>query len=75
MLASQTALRGLTEAVIFEPVTGQVVASAGLMAGMGIAPPPAWATEQARTGEVAVLGTDESTRVRAVVALELDARC
>ncbi|MBN9509183.1 MAG: PAS domain-containing sensor histidine kinase [Alphaproteobacteria bacterium] len=70
VLASQTALRGLTEAVVFEPVTGQVVASAGLMAGMGVSPPPAWATEQAKSGEVVVLGTDESTRVRAVVALD-----
>jgi len=70
VLATQTALRGLTEAVIYEPVTGQVIASAGLMAGFGIAPPPRSATEQARNGDVVVLGTDDSTRVRAVVALD-----
>jgi two-component system nitrogen regulation sensor histidine kinase NtrY len=70
VLASQTALRGLTEAVVFEPVTGQIVASAGLMAGMGVTPPPPWATEQAKGGDVVVLGTDDSTRVRAVVALD-----
>ena len=69
ILATQTALRGLTEAVVFEPETGKVMASAGLMAGFGTAPPPAWATQLARTGEVAVLGNDDSTRVRAVVAL------
>ncbi len=69
VLAEQTALRGLTEAEIYEPITGQVVASAGLMAGLGIDPPPAAATELARTGDVAVIGTDP-TRVRAVVQLD-----
>jgi two-component system nitrogen regulation sensor histidine kinase NtrY len=70
ILATQTALRGLTEAVIFEPVTGQVIAAAGLMAGLGVRMPPAWAIEHAKTGDVAVLGSDDSTRVRAVVALD-----
>ncbi len=70
VLATQTALRGLTEAVIYEPVTGQVIASAGLMAGFGIALPPHSATDQARNGDVVVLGTDDSTRVRAVVSLD-----
>jgi two-component system nitrogen regulation sensor histidine kinase NtrY len=70
VLATQTALRGLTEAVIYEPVTGQVIASAGLMAGFGIPLPPRSVTEQARAGDVVVLGTDDSTRVRAVVSLD-----
>ncbi len=68
-LASQTALRGLTEAVIYEPVTGQVMASAGMLAGLGAEPPPAWATERARTGDVAVVPGGDHTRVRAVVQL------
>jgi two-component system nitrogen regulation sensor histidine kinase NtrY len=68
-LAAQTALRGLTEAVIFEPVTGQVMASAGLMAGLGADPPPRWAMDVARGGDVAVLSNPEGTRVRAVVQL------
>ena len=68
-LASQTALRGLTEAVIYEPVTGQVMASAGILAGLGAEPPPAWATERARTGDVAVVPGGDHTRVRAVVQL------
>ena len=70
VLASQTALRGLTDAVIYEPTTGQVMASAGLMAGFGVAPPPTWATQQARGGDVVVLGSDDQTRVRAVVMLD-----
>ena len=69
-LASQTALRGLTEAVIYEPVTGQVMASAGVLAGVGAEPPPSWATERARTGDVAVVPGGDHTRVRAVVQLD-----
>ncbi|MGH7158769.1 MAG: ATP-binding protein [Acetobacteraceae bacterium] len=70
VLATQTALRGLTEAVIFEPLTGQVIASSGLMAGFGTGPPPAWAVQQARSGNVAVLNTDHGTSVEAVARLD-----
>ncbi len=70
VLATQTALRGLTEALIYEPVTGQTIAAAGLMSGIGVTPPPAWASEQAKSGDVVVLGSPDSTRVRAVVALD-----
>ncbi len=69
VLAAQTSLRGLTEAVIYEPVTGQVLARAGLFAGLGIEAPPDWATERARAGEVIVLDGDDGTRVRAVVRI------
>jgi two-component system nitrogen regulation sensor histidine kinase NtrY len=68
-LATQTALRGLTEAVIYEPITGQVMASAGLFGGT-TEPAPAWATERARTGDVAVVPGADHTRVRAVVQLD-----
>jgi len=67
VLGAQTALRGLTEAVIYEPVTGQIMASVGDTTD----PPPQWATDLARKGDVAVLGTDDSTRVRAVVRMDL----
>jgi two-component system nitrogen regulation sensor histidine kinase NtrY len=70
VLATQTALRGLTEALIYEPVTGQTIAAAGLMSGIGVTPPPAWASEQAKGGDVVVLGSPDSARVRAVVALD-----
>ncbi len=70
ILANQTTLRGLTEAVIYEPVTGQVMASAGLFASVSTEPPPAWATERARTGDVAVVPGADHTRVRAVVQLD-----
>ncbi len=70
VLATQTALRGLTEAVIYDPLKQQVVVSAGLLAGFGATLPPWSATEQAQGGDVVVLGNDDSTRVQAVVQLD-----
>jgi two-component system, NtrC family, nitrogen regulation sensor histidine kinase NtrY len=70
VLGAQTTLRGLTEAVIYDPLTGQVLASAGLFAGMGIEPPSPSATSQARSGDVVVLAAGDGTRVRAVVKLD-----
>lgn len=69
ILATQAALRGLTGAVIFEPVTGQVIASAGPMAALMTSPPPRWAIEMAQAGDVAVMDVGSGTRVRAVVQL------
>ena len=69
ILATQTALRGLTEAVIFEPVTKQVVVSAGLMSGFGVELAPNDAIEAARAGEVTLFNSTDEDRVRAVVAL------
>ncbi len=40
VLATQTTLRGLTEAVIYDPLTKQVMAAAGLFAGIGVSLPP-----------------------------------
>jgi two-component system nitrogen regulation sensor histidine kinase NtrY len=70
VLNTQTTLRGLTEAVIYEPTTGQVLAAAGIFVGMGVEAPPQSATEQALRGDVAVLNGGDGTRVRAVVRLE-----
>jgi two-component system nitrogen regulation sensor histidine kinase NtrY len=70
VLSAQTALRGLTEAVIYDPLSGQELAAAGLFAGMGIELPPASATATAQTGDVAVLAAGDGTRVQAVVRLD-----
>jgi two-component system nitrogen regulation sensor histidine kinase NtrY len=70
VLGTQAGVRGLTEAVVFEPILGRVIAHAGLTTGFLLDPPPAWATEMARNGEVAVLaGENDEGRVRAVVQL------
>ena len=69
ILTTQATLRGLTEAVIYEPITGQIIASAGVMAGLGTQLPPAWATDMARRGDVAVMDAGDGSRVQAVVQL------
>ncbi|MDB5370709.1 MAG: histidine kinase [Roseomonas sp.] len=72
LLATHTSLRGLTDSVVFEPILNQVVAHAGLTTTTVLEPLPAWAMEQARTGDVAVLpGESEEGRVRALVALDI----
>jgi two-component system nitrogen regulation sensor histidine kinase NtrY len=69
VLASQTTLRGLDEAVIYDPDTNQILASAGLMAGLDTGQVSAAAVEAAKTGEVPILGNDAETEVRALVEL------
>lgn len=69
VLATQAGVRGLTEAVVFEPVLGRVIAHAGVTSSFMLDPPPATAVETARAGEVAVLTGDDSDRARAVIAL------
>ena len=69
VLESQTALRGLTEAVIYEPNTGQIFAAAGLFVGFGVDQPPPDVSDQALRGDVAVINAGDGTRVRAVARL------
>ncbi len=70
LVATQAALRGLTEAVVFEG-NGQVLARSGFSFSieMSIGEIPIWAFERARQGEVALLSTDNDDRVRALVQL------
>jgi two-component system, NtrC family, nitrogen regulation sensor histidine kinase NtrY len=70
ILATQTTLRGLTEAVIYDPLTRQVLAAAGLFAGMGFELPPQAVTSQAQGGDVVVLAAGDGTRVQAVAKLD-----
>jgi two-component system nitrogen regulation sensor histidine kinase NtrY len=71
VLATHASLRGLTESVVFEPTLGRIVAHAGLSAGVIIEPPPPWAMEMARSGEVAVMPGEGDGRVRALAALDI----
>ncbi len=70
VLGTQTTLRGLTEAVIYDPLTRQVLAAAGLFAGMGVELPSQAVTTQAQGGDVVVLAAGDGTRVQAVVRLD-----
>jgi two-component system nitrogen regulation sensor histidine kinase NtrY len=70
VLETQTALRALDEAVIFDASSNLTVASAGLMSGLGLGKVPPGAVEAARTGEVPVLSNGVDTEVRALVQLD-----
>ena len=69
VLATQANARGLTEAVVFEPLLGRIVAHAGVSSAFMLSPPPDWAIEIATGGEVAVIAVEEENRVRAIIAL------
>jgi len=71
LLERQIAFRGLTEAVVFNPVNGRLVATAGLLVPPVGEHVPAWALDFARTGEVALLQASAQDRVRALIALDI----
>ena len=70
-LVSQATTRGLTQAVIFEPLNGEIVASAGLFAGMAATVPDTRTIAQASTGQVPVVSPPGSTVEQAVVKLDM----
>jgi two-component system nitrogen regulation sensor histidine kinase NtrY len=71
LLATQASIRGLSEAVVFEPTLGRVIAQAGFLANAVIEAPPGWALEQVRQGEVAVIPAESGARVRAIANLDI----
>ncbi len=70
VLVAQTAVRGLTQAAIFEPLTNKVIASAGLFAGPEVTLPPQSEIDQAEKHQVAVWSTPHSMLQHALVELE-----
>ena len=73
-LSEQMYLRGLTEAVIFDPSNNQILASNSVL-GLGVALPPPAAVLLARSGDVAIQDSPDGRSVTAVVDLSLsDAR-
>jgi len=69
ILDTQTALRGLTEAVIYEPYSKKIFLSAGYMPGDGLELPDVDMTGGMQKGEPVVL-PDDGDQVRAVIALD-----
>jgi len=71
LVANQTAVRGLTEAIVFDS-TGRVMARSGLAFTMEMSLDrlPQSAIQQARDGEVPVLTNTGDQRVRALVRLD-----
>ncbi|NHN88159.1 HAMP domain-containing protein [Acetobacter sp. LMG 1627] len=71
ILDSQATIRGLTEAVVYDPITSKIIAAGGLLSRSGYdqpLPPPA-ATMMARTNDVAIYDSPDEKVVRAVVTL------
>ena len=69
LLAEQMYVRGLSEAAIFDPNNNQVLASHGLLNGLGVTLPPPAATMLARSGDVAIQDSSDGRTVSAVVGL------
>ncbi|MBC7634153.1 MAG: PAS domain-containing sensor histidine kinase [Acetobacteraceae bacterium] len=71
VLAEQTALRGLTEATIFEPLTGHVTAHYPDTIVPSL--PPDAIVARGVAGEIPVFGNADGTQVRALVNLDFGA--
>ena len=69
IVAAQAALRGLSEAIVFER-GGRVLARSDLAFSMVFQLAPDSALEQAESGEVAIVNDDAYGRVRALVRLD-----
>ena len=69
-VASQAAIRGLSEAIVFD-TQGRILAKSGLAFSieLGVGQIPLWAFEKAQSGEAAVLTAEDDQRVRALVQL------
>jgi two-component system, NtrC family, nitrogen regulation sensor histidine kinase NtrY len=63
-------LRGLTEVVIYDPATNQIVRSDGFFGEGGPVAPPVTVTRQAMNADVVVANSADGTLVRAVVHLD-----
>jgi two-component system nitrogen regulation sensor histidine kinase NtrY len=69
-LYAQTALHGLTQAVIFEGLTNRVLNEAGFPFSTSVDLPPASTIDAAEKGDVIVLNSPHSTLERAVVQFQ-----
>ena len=69
VLEQETTVHSLIQAVIFDPLTHEMVLSSGVLSGNFVELPTDAEIEPARSGEVAVIGGDEENHVRAVVRL------
>ncbi len=69
VVASQAALRGLSEAIIFDR-QGKILARAGLSFMFAFSPIPEAAMRRANQGDVVILTDDSHDRVRALVRLD-----
>jgi two-component system, NtrC family, nitrogen regulation sensor histidine kinase NtrY len=69
VVSAQAALRGLTEAIVFDRA-GHVLARSSLSFTLGFQPVPDGAMRVADEGDVAIMTSDSDDRVRALVRLD-----
>ena len=69
VVSAQAALRGLTEAMVFDR-NGHMLARSGLSFTLGFQPIPDWVMRVADEGDVAIMTNDSDDRVRALVRLD-----
>ena len=69
VLEQETSVHGLIQAVIYDPLTHEVVLSSGVLSGNFVELPSESEIAPARAGDVAVIGGDLDNHVRAVVRL------
>ncbi len=69
IVAAQAALRGLSEAIVFER-GGRILAKSRLAFSMAFELAPDEAMERAESGEVAIVADDDHDRVRALLRLD-----
>ncbi len=72
LVATQAAIRSLPEAIVFEAASGRVLARSpfAFSMEMSLQQIPQSAMDKARSGEVAILTTEDDDRVRALVRLD-----
>ncbi|CAK0772281.1 Nitrogen regulation protein NtrY homolog [Azospirillaceae bacterium] len=70
IVSTQAALRTLSEALVFNAATGEVLARTALSYALEFEPIPAEALTKAREGEVALLISGNDDRVRALARLD-----
>ena len=70
-LVTQTSLRGLTQAVIFNPQNGEIVVSAGMFAGIAASVPSRNVIALANMGQVPVVSPKGSMEEQAVIKLDI----
>jgi len=69
VVTAQSALRSLTEAIVFDS-SSHILARSGFTFGMEFGLVPDWAMKRAQAGDVAIVTSDNDDRVRALVKLE-----
>ena len=69
VLDQETTFHGLIQAVVYDPITHEIIVSSGVLSGNFVELPTDDEIEPARRGEVAVIGGGSDNHVRAVVKL------